>query len=391
MKKATFILTLAFFMSSFIPFANAAVTVPTGLTATPGTAGSITLNWATSTDAVGYAIYRNGTSTLLATTTGNSYVDSSLAASTTYTYYLASRDASSTLSDLSAPISATTVSDTSTPSVPANLTAMPISDQVINLSWTASNDNFSVLAYKIFRDNILRATTSSNSYSDTGLSASTSYAYNVSAIDTSNNESALTATVTATTLVQGATTTPPTASTTVKIAIKNGDKKGKLINLRSNEIIKVVVYGAAGFNAVDIDNATVTFAGAKQIRSETRDYDRDGIVDKMYSFRARQMKDLRDGDKVGVLTGKMKDGKEFRGEAAIRTKYAPKRVITPKKIEKIEKKIEKKLENIKKSLEDLKEKSEKAIEKVKEKGEKEGHEKKEKNEKTNKSNSKKRD
>lgn len=100
--------------------------------------------------------------------------------------------------------------DTTAPSVPTSLTATAVSSSAINLSWTASTDNVSVLAYRVYRDNNFIATSSSTSYSDTGLTASTLYAYTVSAVDTSLNESAQSATSSATTLAQTTTTTTTT-------------------------------------------------------------------------------------------------------------------------------------------------------------------------------------
>lgn len=97
--------------------------------------------------------------------------------------------------------------DTTSPSVPTALTATAVSSSAINLSWTASTDNVSVLAYRVFRDNVFIATSSSTSYSDTGLSASSLYAYNVSAVDTSFNESAQSATSSATTFAVTTTVT----------------------------------------------------------------------------------------------------------------------------------------------------------------------------------------
>ncbi|MBI5555734.1 MAG: fibronectin type III domain-containing protein, partial [Elusimicrobia bacterium] len=90
--------------------------------------------------------------------------------------------------------------DTTPPTVPANLTATAISSTQINLSWTASTDNVGVAGYKVYRGGIQIATvTSGTTYSDTGLSPSTTYSYTVSAYDAAGNVSEQSVSVTATT------------------------------------------------------------------------------------------------------------------------------------------------------------------------------------------------
>ena len=97
----------------------------------------------------------------------------------------------------------TSTSDTTPPSTPANLSANTISSSQINISWTGSTDNVGVIGYKIYRGGTqITASTSSTAittYSDTGLQASTTYTYTVVAYDAVGNNSAQSATVSATT------------------------------------------------------------------------------------------------------------------------------------------------------------------------------------------------
>ena len=102
--------------------------------------------------------------------------------------------------------------DTTAPSTPTGLTATPVSTTQINLSWTASTDNVGVTGYQVFRNGNQIATTTTPSYSNTGLSPSTSYSYAVKAVDAAGNLSALSATVSATT--PAADTTAPTVALT---------------------------------------------------------------------------------------------------------------------------------------------------------------------------------
>ncbi len=99
------------------------------------------------------------------------------------------------------------------PSVPTDLTATAISDDQIDLAWTASTDDISVSGYRIFRDSLFIATTTLTSYSDFDLDPVTPYTYEVEAFDSSINLSGLSDPAIATTSdVAVATTTPTTVS-----------------------------------------------------------------------------------------------------------------------------------------------------------------------------------
>ena len=95
------------------------------------------------------------------------------------------------------------VADTVPPTVPTNLTATAISSTQINLTWTASTDNVGVTGYQIFRNGVQVGTSATNSYSDSGLTASTTYTYTVSAYDAAGNVSAQSSAANATTLAMG--------------------------------------------------------------------------------------------------------------------------------------------------------------------------------------------
>lgn len=100
--------------------------------------------------------------------------------------------------------------DVTPPTVPTNLVATAVSSSQINLSWSASTDVVSVAGYKIYRDSVFLATSTSLTYADTGLTPSTTYTYTVSAFDPSYNESAQSDPAEATTL--DVTVPPPTPS-----------------------------------------------------------------------------------------------------------------------------------------------------------------------------------
>jgi hypothetical protein len=88
-------------------------------------------------------------------------------------------------------------SDTTAPSVPTNLSATAVSSSQVNLAWTASTDNTAVTGYNIYRcsgngctPTTQIGTSATNSYQNTGLTASTAYTYAVSAYDAVPNTSA---------------------------------------------------------------------------------------------------------------------------------------------------------------------------------------------------------
>ena len=182
---------------------NLSPTVPTGLTATPVSSAQINLSWTASTDNVGvtgYKVYRGGA--LVGSPATTSYSDTGLTAATSYSYTLAACDAANNCSAQSNPVSATTGSapDTTAPTVPTGLSVTPVSSAQINLSWTASTDNVGVTGYKVYRGGALVGSPATTSYSDTGLTAATSYSYTLAACDAANNCSAQSNPVSATTM-----------------------------------------------------------------------------------------------------------------------------------------------------------------------------------------------
>ena len=90
--------------------------------------------------------------------------------------------------------------DTEPPTIPTDLTATGVSSTQIDLAWTASTDNVGVTGYNIFRDEVQVGTSSTVSFSDTGLQPSTTYAYTVAAFDAAGKTSDISDIAIATTL-----------------------------------------------------------------------------------------------------------------------------------------------------------------------------------------------
>ena len=196
--------------STGTPPDTAAPSMPGNLAAVAAGSTGANLSWSASSDNVGvtgYIVRRNGTQ--VATPIATSYVDAGLSGGQTYSYTVAARDAAGNISPDSPSRSVTTPVpppvDTIAPSVPTSLVATPGSN-AISLTWGASTDNVGVTGYVVRRNGTPVATSAATSYVDSGLIASTTYAFTVSAIDAAANASAETAPVMATTLAAGTST-----------------------------------------------------------------------------------------------------------------------------------------------------------------------------------------
>lgn len=242
-----------------------APTVPTNLIATPISSSQISLSWTASTDNVGvtgYFVYRNGTQ-IANVTTGTSYQDTGLTASTLYSYTLAAYDAVPNVSAQSGATTATTQPTASViPTVPQNLTATAVSSSQINLSWSLSTYNGPAPYpwYHIFKNGASYDFVDVLSYSDNGfgagLPASTLATYTVSAY-TPTNESAQSTSASATTQAPIPDTTAPSVPTNVTAtAVSNSQ-----INLTwtaSTDNIAVVGYRIfrGGVQVASVTNGT---------------------------------------------------------------------------------------------------------------------------------------
>lgn len=190
-----------------------APTTPTGLNGNSVSPSQIDLTWNASTDNVGvtgYEVRRDGA--LIATVTQTSYSDSGLTANTSYAYTLAARDAAGNVSAETSAINVMTQvsGDTQPPTTPTGLSGNAVSASQIDLSWNASGDNVGVNGYEVRRNGTLIATVAQTSYSDTGLTASTSYAYTVAARDAAGNVSPESTAVNVTTQASTDTQSPTT-------------------------------------------------------------------------------------------------------------------------------------------------------------------------------------
>ena len=109
--------------------------------------------------------------------------------------------------------------DTLAPTVPTNLIVTPISSSQIDLAWDASTDlpvgGSGVAGYRVIRDSSFVATTTTTTFSDIFLTASTTYTYTVQAFDNSHNISASSDSAATTTLAEASPSPTPTPTPTV--------------------------------------------------------------------------------------------------------------------------------------------------------------------------------
>ena len=199
---------------------------PSSFSATPASTTQINLLWTASTDNVGvtgYLLERctgSGCTSFaqVATPTGTTYSNAGLVASTSYGYRVRATDAAGNLSAYSSVVNVSTLSapDTTPPTAPSSLSATSTSSTQVSLSWGGSTDNVGVTGYLLERclgtgcNSFSQiATPSGTTYSDGGLTASTSYGYRVRATDAAGNLSGYSNVATATT--QAAVNNPPAA------------------------------------------------------------------------------------------------------------------------------------------------------------------------------------
>ena len=83
-----------------------------------------------------------------------------------------------------------TPDDNESPSVPSGLNLSNITNNSIDIQWSASTDNVGVSGYYIYLNNAKVSSTANTSYSITGLHSNTTYTIAVSAFDEAGNESA---------------------------------------------------------------------------------------------------------------------------------------------------------------------------------------------------------
>jgi len=253
---------------------NLAPTVPGSFAATAPAADSVNLSWAASTDnpnpggsgVKGYNIYRNGATSPTFVVNGaniTSFTDTTVAASTTYTYVITAIDNASNESAPSSVVSVTTPAPTCSgmPSLPTTLHATAQTINSISLAWTAStaSTGCTLSGYHIYRGGVFQAdVTSGTSYTSTGLTPNTSYSFTVAAFDTSAHSSAQTAAVA---IATTADVTAPSAPGSVT-ATASGSAQVNLSWTASTDNVAVTAYKIyrGGSALTTVSGSTLSYA-----------------------------------------------------------------------------------------------------------------------------------
>lgn len=182
------------------------VPAPTGLTATAVSPTRVDLSWSPVKKATGYRVLRSTTSggpyTPLASTTGPGHVDTSVAAATRYFYVVTASQGGRT-SGFSTQASATTPA--ATPAPPTGLTATAASSSAIDLAWQPSPGATGYTVHRALGDypQVGSVGSTTTTFRDAGLTASTTYSYVVRAANTAG--------LSPDSNVASATTAPPPA------------------------------------------------------------------------------------------------------------------------------------------------------------------------------------
>ena len=179
---------------------NQAPTVPTNVSLSNITTASINVSWTAATDNVAvtkYEVYTNGN--LHGETNTTNYTATGLNSNTTYAITVSAKDIANNQSAQSTAVNGTTLSDSTPPSVPTNLSVSNETGTSFKVNWTSSTDNTAVVGYDIFVDGTLKGSSETTSYTVSGLTISTTYSITVLAKDSANNKSAQSTAVNATT------------------------------------------------------------------------------------------------------------------------------------------------------------------------------------------------
>jgi chitodextrinase len=186
---------------------------PTALHATSA-AVSIALTWSASTDNVavaGYDIYLAGSK--VGSTTSTTFTFTGLACGSSYTLGVLAFDAAGNPSSQSTITSATAACpDTTPPSAPSNLAVSAATTTSLTLAWSASTDNVAVAGYDIYLAGSKVGSTTSTTFTFTGLACGSSYTLGVLAFDAAGNPSSQSTITSATAPCTGSSAPCGTAS-----------------------------------------------------------------------------------------------------------------------------------------------------------------------------------
>ena len=149
------------------------------------------------------------------------------------------------------------VSDKTAPSVPTSLTASVATCSQVNLSWGSSSDTggSGLAGYKVYRGGAYLKQVVTTATSDLNLAASTTYSYQVSAVDNAGNESAKSNVASATT----PSCSPPLSDEWSKRLGGTGADQGRAV---ASDASGNVYVGGVFSGTVDLGGGSVTSVGS---------------------------------------------------------------------------------------------------------------------------------
>ncbi len=151
------------------------------------------------------------------------------------------------------------ITDIEDPTAPTNLVASGTTETGTVLTWDAATDNVAVTEYQIFKDAIQIDSTTELTYSVTGLTASTAYAFTIVAEDAAGNTSVESNSVTITTLDNTQTGSALIITGVFDGPLTGGTPKGIELYVTEN-IADLSVYGlGAANNGGGTDGEEFTF------------------------------------------------------------------------------------------------------------------------------------
>lgn len=165
--------------------------VPVGVTAQARGENEVRLSWAPSTDdvrVIRYEVLRSESDRDPIVAAGLEAAETGLAVNTRHCYAVRACDGAGNCSARSARACATTP-DLTPPSVPSSVTARPLGDKEMEVSWTGSRDNVGVAGYGILRAGRLVGRVGETSFREAGLKPAVAYCYQVRAVDAAGNRS----------------------------------------------------------------------------------------------------------------------------------------------------------------------------------------------------------
>jgi chitodextrinase len=161
---------------------------------TASTQTSISLSWTASSPAANcslasYKISQDGS--YIHSGSGLSFTVNNLLPGKSYSFTVTAVDNANHQSPPSSAASLSTKPDTTNPTTPTGLTSAVVTSNQVVLNWIPSTDNVGVTGYDVYNGStkLTPTVTSGTSFTDTGLTPSTTYNYTVVAYDATGNRS----------------------------------------------------------------------------------------------------------------------------------------------------------------------------------------------------------